>query len=94
MRYTHKKLTYFAHCVQWKGDNANEILEIYPNASIEGEYVVIRTPGRLDTLYVSDWLRVGQNGVIKRFTDREFQEKYESLNVREFDPYPDNSADS
>ena len=82
--YTHQKKQYKAICVRLNETNGEEVLSLLKQNEAEpheyGAVIMIRYgDGRIETIGVGDWVRVGENGVVKTFTDDEFNSKYEVL---------------
>lgn len=91
MKYTHQKRPYMATCIQWNGNNVEdvkEMLEHTPRTTVEhrGVYLVLRTVElnaegfdmlRISTLFHGDWVVQGENRKVKVYTDAVFWEKYE-----------------
>lgn len=87
MTFTHKKRPYRAMCVRWVVDNTAAIITILEGGgnevSLYAEHLMIRwkvpSPRAIDTLKLGEWLRVGENGVVKMMTNEEFELKYEEI---------------
>ena len=87
--YTHKKKTYFATCLQWDGTNTEEFSKLLESQGWEvapyGDSLMIRWQEKVSgkcgitTVYKGHWLRIGENGEAKLFTDVEFKTKYEEI---------------
>lgn len=90
--YTHKKRPYHATCVQWTGDNFEQVkamfgdsfgtLEPYCPRSIGvvSKVVFIRfEPGECTVMRPFDWAVKGENGDVKIYSDDIFHVKYEEL---------------
>lgn len=86
--YTHIKKPYRARCVQWDGKNTGQIARMVESAEGEAsEYngdLLIRwskPQGKysIERMAVGDWLRVGENGTVKKMTTAELNDKYERI---------------
>lgn len=89
MKFTHKKKNYFAVCLQWSEYNTQEVVDLIQSTGAEvtpysGRLMIrwqnpLNYKCSLDTIDVGDWVRKGENGVLKLMKDPEFQLKYEIL---------------
>ena len=92
-RFTHRKKQYRAYCLQYQLDNFKEInnlllsgkaeVHLYSSEMENDNRLMIRwSDGRnpsIETIQYGMWVRRGENGLVKIYTDEEFLLKYESL---------------
>ena len=88
MKFTHRKKTYYATCIQWDGKNTEMIIELLDRAGCDahpygGELMLKWRSNEvnpsIDMFKVGSWLRLGENDVLKVMTDAEFKLKYEGI---------------
>ena len=90
MKYTHEKIPYYAHAVQWKGSNTEEILTLLNNRDTYAtrygiHQIMVRfshpAEGQrsIDTLDAGSWVVTGENGTVKCYTDEQFKTKYREI---------------
>ena len=88
MNYTHQKRPYKATCLQWDGLNTDAVTAMLEAAGAEvspyGEQLMLRWRNRNSGLTIEmmdkwDWLRLGENGVLKMMKPDEFSLKYEEV---------------
>jgi len=87
-KYTHQKHPYRAHAIQWDGKNTEEVIEVLTSAGADVqphmECLMLRYKDRvnlnIDTMKITDWIVRGENGMVKCYTDKVFNEKYEEIN--------------
>lgn len=89
-KYTHKKKTYLARCVQWT-NNYDQVIQLLNDAGVEvtpyEDSLILRYKAmdrdkpysKIDTFTKGMWIRVGENGVVKIMKDEEFKLKYEPI---------------
>lgn len=89
-KFTHKKKTYLAQCMQWTY-NYDQVMQLLNDAGVEvtpyEDYLVLRYNAtdrdkpytKIDTFKKGMWIRVGENGAVKIMKDEEFQLKYEAI---------------
>lgn len=79
--YTHQKKPYQAECLQWDGNNVNEIrrLSIAEITQHGASYLVIRHENTLSTLSPGWWVVKGENGQVKCYSDEVFRVKYQAI---------------
>ena len=88
MKFTHKKRTYYALCLQWDGINTEMVIELLDRAGCDAHLydgmLMLRwredwhRPS-IEMMKNGDWLRLGENDVLKVMTDSDFRLKYESI---------------
>lgn len=77
-----QKRPYKADCIQWTGDNFDEIaiMMVAHDVSRYGDrYVMIRHKTGISTLDIGGWVVRGENGYVKTYSDRVFKIKYEII---------------
>lgn len=89
VNYTHKKKTYFATCIRWNDDNTDEVIQLIESAGasvtyLNGHLMIRWNDPRsykysICTIEPGDWVRKGENGVMKLMKDHEFKLKYETV---------------
>lgn len=78
--FNYKKKVYRAAALQYEGTNADTVKALLPGmVSDHGSYLIIRYTSSMDTLIPGDWVRIGENGVVKCYSDDEFKLKYEPI---------------
>ena len=76
------KRTYRGTCVQWDGNNIQELSELMTDDSKLVQYdmlVMVRIDGLIYTLKPTDWVVRGENGMVKHYTDDVYNIKYVTL---------------
>jgi len=91
-KFTHKKKTYFARCLQWT-NNDEQVMALLRDANIEaspygGDLMLrydVKNNGTkhtvIDMFRKGMWVRVGENGAVKLMRNEDFKLKYEPLEV-------------
>lgn len=78
--FNYQKRPYRAVCVQWNGDNADEIINMLEDAQVfREEYIVVRHQGGMHTLRLGDWVISGEDGTARFYTNEVFSIKYEGV---------------
>lgn len=87
--FTHQKKSYLAICLRWNGNNTDDVINLIKSsgaaADIFNDSIMIRWQDSLnykcsiETMYIGDWVRKGENNVLKIMKDPEFQLKYEPI---------------
>lgn len=86
-KFTHQRKFTRATCIQYNGENKDEIVEILgeDNACFRFGYIIYRYPDdQYNTLSLThlgkgDWVRIGETGEIKIKTDEEMKRDYEVI---------------
>lgn len=73
---THMKRPYLAECIQFNGINYDEIIPLFDNVEIYRDLIVIRHSLGITTLYPTDWVVIGENSIVKTYTNEIFHIKY------------------
>ena len=88
MKYTHKKKTYYAMCLQWDGTNTDMVIELLDRAGCDAHKyendLMLRwrsdwVKPSIDMMHVGYWLRLGENDVLKIYSPEKFALKYEAI---------------
>jgi len=82
---THRKKAYKAECTRWMGEvDKVHIMRILKAAGVQvtmhNSYLMLRFTDdhkSIDTMSFGDWIVIGENGFIKRYTNEIFNVKYE-----------------
>lgn len=83
MTPTHQKHPYHAECIQWNGSNLEQVMELLPQPTeltVRHEWLTIRfSPGEVKALHYGEWVVRGENGVVKCYSDEQFNVKYQAI---------------
>lgn len=74
-----QKRPYKADCVQWTGDNFDEVKDMMKAHDVSlfgGRFIMIRHNVGISTLDIGHWVVRGENGYVKAYADEVFRVKY------------------
>jgi len=79
--FTHEQRSYKARCVQYTGNNLEEVRELIPNIeSVQGgKSLLMRFNGTIQALYLGDWVVQQENGIVKHYREDIHPIKYRRL---------------
>ncbi len=82
-KYTHRKRSYHAECVQLSEDNRQEVIDILTGEGAKCEpfmeFLMVRRDGYIHALSMGHWVVRGENEYVKCYDEETFAIKYEQL---------------